>query len=121
MVGYSHLITFDGVNLRFQGRCKYALLVGEPRAGLDLPPVSVYGRYRSLFGSRYVSYLQYVEVQLYGRSVRIEQGAETLVSGQVVLVAYRRRGGETELLLPRLTVGWEEYIRYILKNACTGH
>ncbi|ELU09439.1 hypothetical protein CAPTEDRAFT_115658, partial [Capitella teleta] len=88
--GDPHYRTFDSQSINYQGVCLYTLseTVGlEP--GSDLVPFAVNSKPEHRYNNERVSWTQYIEIQIYGSTIRLDKGRKVYVDGIEVELSYQ--------------------------------
>ena len=81
--GDPHYNLFDGLMLHYQGVCRYDLASSRERYP-DLPYFRVLAKSERRHGNMHYSYPRYVDVEVFGHTVRLDKGKKVYVSGRLV-------------------------------------
>ena len=79
--GDPHYGLFDGLMLHYQGVCRYNLASSREHYP-DLPYFRVLAKSERRHGNMHYSYPRYVDVEVFGHTVRLDKGKKVYVSGQ---------------------------------------
>ncbi|ELT91584.1 hypothetical protein CAPTEDRAFT_122944, partial [Capitella teleta] len=83
--GDPHILTFDSKNLHPQGICKYNLASSSASANLTIP-FNVDAKFERRGENNLISYVKYVDVSVYGHSLRLDRNQIIRVSPKLTIL-----------------------------------
>ncbi|KAI0218722.1 Zonadhesin [Lamellibrachia satsuma] len=78
--GDPHIGTFDGLMVHYQGVCRYNLASSRENYP-DLPYFRVLAKSERRHGNMHVSYPRYVDIEVFGRTIRLDKNKKVYVDG----------------------------------------